>query len=80
LLSPCGPASASRPAHPVRADEGRAHGDGDPRRSPEERYENHSGYVKAVTKAAQKLAKDGFLLPADVQAYIDEPQASDVLR
>ena len=46
----------------------------------EERYENHAGYVKAVTKAAQKLGKEGFLLPADVQKYIDEAQASAVLR
>jgi len=53
---------------------------GDPRRSIEERYKNHAGYVKAVTKAAQKLGKEGFLLPLDVQAYIDEAQASDVLR
>jgi hypothetical protein len=53
---------------------------GDPRRSLAERYKNHAGYVKAVTKAAQSLVKERFLLPADAQAYIDEAQASDVLR
>ena len=53
---------------------------GDPRRSLEERYKNHDGYVKAVTKAAQKLGKQRFLLPTDVQVYIDEAKASDVLR
>jgi hypothetical protein len=53
---------------------------GDPRRSLEERYKNHDGYVAAVTKAARKLEKEGFLLPADVQRYIDEAAASNVLR
>ena len=53
---------------------------GDPRSSLEERYGNHEGYVKAVGTAARQLQADGFLLPADVQAYIDEAQASDVLR
>ena len=53
---------------------------GDPRRSLEERYKNHDGYVKAVTKAAQNLAKRRFLLPADVQTYINEAAASAVLR
>ena len=45
---------------------------GDPRLSLEERYKNHDGYVKAVAKAAEKLEKRRFLLPADVQKYIDE--------
>jgi hypothetical protein len=53
---------------------------GDPRASLEERYKNHDGYVKAVTKAAQNLGKRRFLLPADVQTYIDEAAASAVLR
>jgi hypothetical protein len=52
---------------------------GDPRLSLEERYQDHNGYVKAVTKAAQKLEKQRFLLPADVQLYIEEAQASSVL-
>ena len=53
---------------------------GDPRRSLEERYKNHEGYVKAVTKAAKDLGKRRFLLPADVQGYIDEAEGSSVLR
>jgi len=52
----------------------------DPRRSLEERYKDHDGYVKAVTKAAKKLQRQRFLLPDDVQRYIDEAQASNVLR
>ncbi len=53
---------------------------GDPRLSLEERYGNHESYVKAVAEAARKLEAEGFLLPEDVQAYIDEAEASDVLR
>lgn len=53
---------------------------GDPRRSLEERYKNHEGYVKAVTKTAEKLQQQRFLLPADVQRYIDAAADSDVLR
>jgi len=54
--------------------------DGDPRRSLEERYKDHDGYVKKVTKAAEKLEKRRLLLPEDVQRYIDEAQASNVLQ
>ena len=53
---------------------------GDPRLSLEERYKNHDGYVQAVTKVARKLEKQRFLLPADVQRYIKDAQASDVLN
>jgi len=53
---------------------------GDPRRSLEERYKDHDGYVKEVTKAAKKLQRQRFLLPDDVQQYIDEAEASDVLQ
>jgi len=53
---------------------------GDPRRSLEERYKDHEGYVEAVTKAAEKLEKRRLLLPADVQRYIDEAEASNVLQ
>jgi hypothetical protein len=52
---------------------------GDPRRSLEERYKNLAGYVKAVKKAAEKLQKERFLLPADVQRYVDQAQASNAL-
>ena len=53
---------------------------GDPRLSLEERYKNHDGYVAAVTKAAEKLEKQRFLLRADVEKYIALARASDVLR
>ncbi len=39
---------------------------GDPRKSLEERYEDHEGYVEEVTEAAKKLEKRRLLLPADV--------------
>ena len=53
---------------------------GDPRKSLEERYKNHAGYVKEVAKEARKLEQRRLLLPADVQRYIDAAEASDVLR
>jgi hypothetical protein len=53
---------------------------GDPRLSLEERYGSHENYVKAVAEAARDLESQGFLLPEDVQAYIAEAEASDVLR
>lgn len=53
---------------------------GDPRLSLEERYKTHEGYVKAVTAAATALEKQGFLLPADVKAYIAEAEASAILK
>ncbi len=53
---------------------------GDPRKSLEERYGDHEGYVKAVAKAAKHLEKHRFLLPDDVQRYIDAAEASSVLR
>ncbi len=36
--------------------------------------------MKEVAKAARKLQKDGFLLAEDVQRYIDEAEASNVLK
>jgi alpha/beta hydrolase family protein len=53
---------------------------GDPRPSLEERYQDHDGYVKAVAKEARKLEARRLLLPADVQRYIDQAQASAVLQ
>jgi hypothetical protein len=53
---------------------------GDPRLSLEERYRNHDGCVAAVTKAAEKLAGERLLLPADVQRYIEQAQSTNVLR
>jgi hypothetical protein len=52
---------------------------GDPRRSLEERYKNHEGYVKEFRKAAEGLQKKRYLLAEDVQHYIEEAEASNVL-
>lgn len=53
---------------------------GDPRLSLEERYQTHDGYVGAVAAAAGELEKQGFLLPADVEAYIEEARASAIFE
>ena len=53
---------------------------GDPRRSLEERYRDHDGYVKAVEEAAKTLMKEGFLLQEDADRFIAAAQASSVLR
>src|SRR5262245_61249592 len=53
---------------------------GDPRRSLQERHATHDGYLAAVTKAAEKLQQQRFLLPADVQRYVEQAAASNVLR
>jgi hypothetical protein len=52
----------------------------DPRRSLEERYATHEGYVTAVSKAAVRAVADGFLLPEDAYALIDAALGSYVLR
>ncbi|HEV8316443.1 MAG TPA: alpha/beta hydrolase domain-containing protein [Vicinamibacterales bacterium] len=53
---------------------------GDPRRSIQERYTDHSGYVRAVEEATRTLVKERFLLPEDAERYVRDAQASDVLR
>ncbi len=52
----------------------------DPRRSLVERYRTHDGYVRAVTKAARSLQRQGLLLKQDADAFIAQARASDVLR
>ena len=51
---------------------------GDPRRSLEERYKTHDNYVKAVTKAAESLESQRYLLHEDVLRYIKEAKDSNV--
>jgi hypothetical protein len=51
---------------------------GDPRKSILERYPTHQVYVDMVTRAVQKLQKDGFLVDEDAQKYISDAQASAV--
>ncbi|SFB89062.1 alpha/beta hydrolase domain-containing protein [Spirosoma endophyticum] len=53
---------------------------GDPRLSLEERYGTHDAYVVAVQKAANDLVKEGFMLPEDAQAEVDQAAKSDVLK
>jgi hypothetical protein len=52
----------------------------DPRLSLEERYKTHAGYVAAVAQAAHDLEKLRLLLPEDAQRYIEDAEASNVLR
>ncbi|OLC12910.1 MAG: hypothetical protein AUH29_14685 [Candidatus Rokubacteria bacterium 13_1_40CM_69_27] len=53
---------------------------GDPRKSLEERYKDHDGYVRAVEHAAKKLMHEGFLIEEDADRFISAGEASDVLR
>lgn len=53
---------------------------GDPRKSLEERYKNHKGYVRAVKHAAKELMKERFLLEEDAARFITEAEASNVLK
>ena len=51
---------------------------GDPRPSLEERYADHATYVGLVSRAAQALKEQRFLLEEDVQAIIATAQAASV--
>jgi hypothetical protein len=53
---------------------------GDPRLSLEERYQDHTGFVAAVAKAAANAVAQGFLLQADADALIAAAGASHVLN
>jgi hypothetical protein len=50
----------------------------DPRKSLEERYGTHDGYVAAVTAAANNAFAKGYLLAADRDALIQQAVGSDV--
>ena len=52
---------------------------GDTRRSLQERYVDHAGYVAAVTNAANSAFAQGYLLAADRDALITAATASTVL-
>ncbi len=51
---------------------------GDPRKSIEERYRNHADYVRKFARAAWKLVREGYLLPQDAEAQIEEARALDI--
>jgi Alpha/beta hydrolase domain len=53
---------------------------GDPRKSLQERYKNHEGYVDAVEKAAAELVRERFLLQEDADRFINDAKASSVLK
>jgi hypothetical protein len=53
---------------------------GDERKSLEERYGNHRGFVSAVRQAARELVRERFMLAEDADAFIEAARASDVLR
>ncbi|GAC1341322.1 MAG: alpha/beta hydrolase domain-containing protein [Myxococcales bacterium] len=53
---------------------------GDPRRSIQERYGTHEGYVAAVRAAAARLVSQRFLLPEDAARIIQQAQTGNVLR
>jgi hypothetical protein len=53
---------------------------GDPRRSLEERYGSHAGFVAAVEKAARELVKARFLHAEDAERYVAGARAADVLK
>ena len=52
----------------------------DPRLSLAERYQTHTGYVRAVRRCVEALVRQRLLLPPDAQAYIQMAEASDVLN
>jgi len=53
---------------------------GDPRKSLEERYKDHAGYVDAVMAAAANAVAQGFLLQDDATALIKLAGDSAVLK
>jgi hypothetical protein len=53
---------------------------GDPRKSLQERYTNHQGFVDAVKQATKELVHERFLLPEDAVTWIKAAKASNVLK
>lgn len=53
---------------------------GDPRRSLEERYSTHAGFVAAVETAARGLVAERFLLEDDARTLVATAEASSILR
>ncbi len=52
---------------------------GDPRKSLEERYSTHDGYVKAVRDAARQLVTEHFLIEEDAARFIKQAESSGIL-
>ena len=53
---------------------------GDPRRSLQERYHDHDGYVRAVERAARDMVRERLLLQEDADRMIAAARASTVLQ
>jgi len=53
---------------------------GDPRKSLEERYGSHDGYVKAVADQTKALVAERFLLEEDAARFIKGAETGDVLE
>ena len=53
---------------------------GDPRRSLEERYGDHAGFVEAVKRAAQSSVAQRTLLAEDAEVIVQMAEDSDILR
>jgi hypothetical protein len=51
---------------------------GDPRRAIAERYRDHDDYVRKFSRAAEKLVREGYLLPQDAEAQIEQARALDI--
>jgi hypothetical protein len=65
------------PFAPTRAERERT---GDPRPSLEERYPAHDQYVEQVTRAAQALVEQRFLLPEDADRYVQDARRGQIPR
>jgi hypothetical protein len=52
---------------------------GDPRKSLQERYGTHEGYVRAVKHAAPQLMRERFLIEEDADRFIQAAEASEAL-
>jgi len=53
---------------------------GDPRKSLQERYKSHEGYVKAVKQAAKELVNERFLLEEDAERFITAAETGNILK
>jgi hypothetical protein len=76
----CGPGTSPGSFMPFATTKTERLASGDPRKSLEERYKDHDGFVKAVRKAAKELVRERFLLEEDANTFIGAAEASDVLR
>jgi Alpha/beta hydrolase domain len=76
----CGPSTSPGSFIPFATTKAERLAAGDPRKSLEERYKDHDGFVKAVMYAAKHLVHERFLLEEDAETFIRAAEASDVLK